>query len=378
MVTSLTGCQDFSNSSNSDFSSTSTSEEIIEEHNLIFTELCVGKAASNRAVEIYNISNKDIDLKDYRINIYRNPATDIPSESIALTGIIKSKETFVLAYDGANDQILAKADMVSHDFLTDGSFPMSISFKDLYIVDQLGVIGYSYDIGYHTDLVRKVECLEYIETYNPYFFIRYPVDTYTNLGNVDCVSNDILYAGPKLTAADFEKEFATTATHGDGGLIEVNLVSTVDGDTSKFNFGTKYAAYDISGTMSLRYYGVNTPEIAHGGNPADPYGPEARDYTNSILKQAKKFYVQSITNYSLHETYGRALGYLWVSLVDNPKPEDFINMSHLIIQQGFSNPAYLDRIDICNYMLYEGISYTEYLYDANNLAKNLERNIHSK
>lgn len=361
LMTSLSGCNNFN-----------------IEHNLIFTELCIGKASINRAVEIYNLSDESIDLSNYYINIYRNGGgSQKPTENIKLEGVLQGKSTFVLAFPEACDEILSRADMVSEDFLTDGSFPMTIKYKNKYIVDKLGVIGYSHDIGEHTDLVRKKEALYYIEDFNAYNFIRYPVDTYSNLGNVDCVSNDILNNGPRLTEEDFAKPFATEATHGEGGLVEVDLVGTVDGDTSKFNFGYEYADFGISGTMSLRYYGVNTPEIAHFGNPADPYGNEARDYTNSLLREAKKFYIQSITNYSLHETYGRALGYLWVSFVDNPKPEDFENMSYLIIKEGYSNPSYLDRLDLCNYMTYEGISYVEYLYDANNLAKNLNKNIHS-
>ena len=361
LLTSLTGC----NSSP-------------VEHNLIFTELCIGKYSVNRAVEIYNISDKDINLKDYYINIYREFGENSnPTENIQLTGVLQAKSTFVLAYTEACEEILAKADMVSSEFKTDGSFPMTIKYKNKQVVDSLGIVGYSYNIGEYTDLVRKAECLYYIENFNAYNFIRYPVDTYANLGNVDCVSNDVLVAGPKLTEEDFAKPYATNATNGAGGLIEVKLTGTVDGDTSKLDFGYEYEEFGISGVMSLRYYGINTPEVAHFGNPADPYGNEARDFTNSVLAKVKKFYVQSITNYSLHETYGRALGYLWVAFVDNPKPEDFINMSHLIIQEGYSNPSYLDRLDLCNYMLYEGVSYTEYLYDANNLAKNLKKNIHT-
>ena len=56
---------------------------------------------------------------------------------------------------------------------------------------------------------------------------------------------------------------------------------------------------------------------------------------------------------------------------------DYFLMNHLIIQQGYSNPAHVSRNGIANNMLYKGISYIEYLYDANQYAIKEKLNIHS-
>ncbi len=373
---SLTYSSDIS--SQDDISSINSSEKEEVEYNLIFTELCIGSAASNRAVEIYNLSDIDIDLDDYYIEIYRNYGLSgqEPSEIIDLNGLIKGHDTFVVAYDKANEEILAKADQIDENFLTDGSFPMTLSYKHEQILDHIGVVGYSYDIASHADMVRKLEFFFPRETFEFYDWVRYPNNTYSNLGNINCLDNATLYAGPKLSLEDFTKPYVNESGDGGGGLLEVDLLYTIDGDTSKFDFGNTLSAYGISGSNSLRYYGINTPELAHNGNPEDPYGSEARDYTNSLLYQAKHYLVQSVVNYSLFETYGRVLGYLWLSFVDNPNPEDYMLINHNIILNGYSNPAHVSRTGICDDMLYQGISYVEYLFDANNYAKMLKIHIH--
>ncbi len=50
----------------------------------------------------------------------------------------------------------------------------------------------------------------------------------------------------------------------------------VDGDTA-------YITTD-EGEEDVRFIGVDTPEIAHEGNPADCYGDEAADFTRSALE----------------------------------------------------------------------------------------------
>ena len=336
---------------------------------LIFTELYIGESYSNRAVELANVADSDLDLNEYVLNIYRNGGNGNvkPSETIALKGTLKSQETYVIAYNYANSEIQAKADLVSEDFLNDGTFPMTINNNHGEVVDYLGYPGYFYDVANHSDTVRKVEKLK-ASTFTPYDWIRYPTNNLNNLGNLYCLDNDALYAGPKLTDADFFAPYATNNNLGGGGCVEVSLSYTIDGDTTKFNFGYSLSEYGISGSNSLRYYGINTPEISHGGNPADPYGPEAKEFTNSIINKAKHYVVQSVKGYSLTETYDRLLGYVWVSMENNPKPEDYFLLNHYIVQNGYARIGHITRGSYNDDMTYKGVSYVEYLYDAQQYA----------
>ena len=59
---------------------------------LIISEYLEGDGA-NKAIELYNISKKEIDLSDYSISIYISEGKET---NISLEGIIKPKETFVL------------------------------------------------------------------------------------------------------------------------------------------------------------------------------------------------------------------------------------------------------------------------------------------
>ena len=377
--TSISESMSISESTSSIDSSSSSSSYELPPYiggDLLFSELLVGDAAKDRALEIVNIGDKTIDLSGYQIEIFRDGLINGPTEIIPLSGQISPKKTFVLVYYSANEELINKANQISELFLNDGTFPMILT-NSKGIIDQIGYVGYYYDVAFHRDAVRKVEYLVPSDTYIPYAWVCYPNNDYSHLGNIDCLDNDTIFNSPKLTEEDFKKPYAVDTSTGSGGLIEVSFQYGIDGDTSKFNFGYELDEFDIYGTMSLRYYGVNTPEIAHGGNPADPYGPEAKDFTNSILAKCKHFLVQSVDGGPLTETYGRALGYLWVTYESNPTINDYFLMNHLIIQNGFSNPAHVTRGGIANNMLYKGISYIEYLFDAQQYAIKEHLNIHS-
>lgn len=349
------------------------------ERNLIFTEFCCGQLVNDRAVEIYNLSDESIDLSNYSLAIYRHGDAK-PSETIQLSGTLEGKKTYVVVYSGSNDSFKAKANLISDDLMNNGTYSMSILYKNQYVLDVLGDIGYNFDIAESSDLVRKTNFFTPRDKYEEYGWIRYPVGTLSNLGNIDCIDEKTLLEGPKLTQKDLDTPFCESSVTGNGGTIKASLSYSIDGDTSKINFGYDYSEYGISGNLSVRYFGINTPEIAHGqSDKADPYGNEARDYTKSLIESAKSIVIQSIRDYSLHETYGRILGYVWISDKYDPKPEDYELLSYKVVKEGLAKVGFITRSDeYTTKMTYKGISYTEYLYDAQNYAKVLKLNIHSE
>ena len=336
---------------------------------LIFSEFYVGEVRANRAVELANVGKKDLDLSKYHINIFRDGGQEKAkaTDKIYLEGTLEPGKTYIIAYSDANEQIKAKANLISEDLLNDGTFPMTINNSKEQIIDYLGFPGYFYNLAQGADAVRKVEKLT-ASTYSAYDWIRYPTSNLDNLGNLNCLDNETIFLGPKLTENDFNKPYAVSNSEAGGGAVEVTLSYTIDGDTTRFNFPNSLSAYDLSGSQSVRYYGINTPELPHGGNPADPYGPEARDFTNNIINTAKHFVVQSIEGYNLTETYGRLLGYVWVSFENNPEPGDYFLLNHYILQNGFARVGRIERGSYNDLMLYNGISYVEYFYDAQQYA----------
>ena len=347
--------------------------------NIIFTEMNTGTNYANRALEISNISEEDVSLNHYAINVYRN-WSDVPTETINLDGyVINAKSCFIVAYSGASDEIKNKANLITNKYLNDGTFPVSLTFYG-QVVDTIGEIGNIYDFAKAAVLVRLKEYFKQSRKFTKYHWIRYPVNTLDTLGNYDVASEENLLNGPKLTDEFFSKPFCDNSSKGNGGVLEVSYLYNIDGDTTRFNYGSDYSTYDISGSLSTRYYGVNTPEIAHSDDEEpDPYGDEARVFTQRMLDSAKHFIVQSVNGYSLHETYGRMLCYVWISKKDNPEISDYQLLNFLIVKNGYSRPGFIDRqADYNSLMTYQGISYVEYLYFANSYAELLGLNIHSK
>ena len=365
------------------FSSSSSSSSIVEippvNPNIIFTEMNTGTSFVNRALEISNISDEDASLDHFAVHVYRNWSEEY-TETIPLDGyIIKAKSCFVIAYHMAKQEILDKADLVTDKYLNDGTFPVSLSFYD-EVVDTIGHIGYIYDFAKAAVLVRLKEYFKQSKSFKDLHWIRYPVNSLDTLGNYDVVSEETLQEGPKLSEEFYNTPFCDNATNGNGGVLEVTYLYNIDGDTTRFNYGYDYSDFEISGSLSTRYYGINTPEIAHGsGEEPDPYGDEAKDFTTRMLKNAKHYLVQSVNGYSLHETYGRMLCYVWISNKDNPSISDYQLLNFLIIKNGFSKPGFVDRqAEYNSLMTYQGVSYVEYLYYANIYAEALGLNIHSK
>ena len=345
--------------------------------NILLTEINTGTSIRNRAVEISNIGDEDVSLDGYTLEIYRE-YSKVSDISISLSGYeIKSHDTFIVAYSSANEEILEKANLVTDDYLENGTFPISLNYYGT-IIDTIGTIGYIYDFAEKAVLVKLKEYFKQEPEFDENHWIRYPINTIDTLGNYDVVAEDTLLNGPKLNNEAFNKPFCEDGK-GKGGVIEVSLSWTSDGDTTGFNYGNQYSSEGVSGSLSTRYYGINTPEIAHSaGEVSDPYGDEAKYFTNDLLRDAKRYIIQSVDGYSIHETYGRMLGYVWISDKNNPSVEDYQLLNFLIVKNGFSKPAFITRsAEYNSLMTYQGISYVEYLYKANQYAATNKLNIHS-
>ena len=226
---------------------TALSQQITPCDELFISEYVEG-SRNNKALEIYNPSNRTIDLKDYRVTRWQNgSATWANQYSDVLSGIIGPKETKVLVIDkrdttqtGLDTPVVAalrnKGDLflspiydVSYSMYFNGDDAMSLDryyadFTTWVPVDIMGKIGerppfggwsdsFPYNSGLgkwytsnHT-LVRKREVLTGIDTIapirrgvtttapqaaNPQYFnpskewILYPIDFFDSLGSHDC------------------------------------------------------------------------------------------------------------------------------------------------------------------------------------------------
>lgn len=102
------------------------------------------------------------------------------------------------------------------------------------------------------------------------------------------------------------------------------VVYVVDGDTA-------HVEPDGGGAEEiLRFIGLDAPELAHNGDPAECYGPEAAAFVDDLL--ADKLIWLTFDG-TCRDTYDRTLAYLHLGA----REEDFVNRA--IVRTGYA-PAY--------------------------------------
>ncbi len=87
------------------------------------------------------------------------------------------------------------------------------------------------------------------------------------------------------------------------GLSEVMHV--IDGDTAEIKIGDK--------VESVRFLGINTPEVANPYKKEECYGPEASRRTKELIKAGESVYLIPDTFGPDRDKYGRLLRYIFLS-----------------------------------------------------------------
>jgi len=65
----------------------------------------------------------------------------------------------------------------------------------------------------------------------------------------------------------------------------------------------------LSDGIRVRYIGINAPEVAHEGRPAERFGPEARAFNRKLVSQKK---VRLELDREQHDQYDRLLAYVFL------------------------------------------------------------------
>jgi endonuclease YncB( thermonuclease family) len=340
---------------------------------LVFNEFDVGVSANDRALELANKGDSALDLSAYSIAIYH--ANDQkPTYFITLAGKLASKATYVIASDTANTTLKSKANQVSPSLVENGSWPMVLLHGDKR-VDTLGTPGYQTNWGIKSSMVRKDEFRLGRDVYEADDWIFFDADNTSYLGTyASPLTDEAVLAGPRLTASDLALPYVNGSVGG-GGVVSVTVASYGDGDTTRFNLPSSLSG-TYGSTHSFRYQNVDTPETDHETIQAQPWGYAAADFTNGLLKSASHILIQSIKGGTLTETYGRLLGFVWVTTVSNPTPGDYTLVNHEIVVNGYSKVAFSGAAT--SEMFYAGLSYYSYLVDGNNHAAKLGLKVHGE
>lgn len=128
------------------------------------------------------------------------------------------------------------------------------------------------------------------------------------------------YDGPKLVLNDlpFCVNFKPT-----NGFIKASFVEIIDGDTAYFKINNVIE--------SVRFMVVDTPSIYPN---IEKLGIEAKDYTESILKNAKEIYLESDSYNNLRDDTQahRLLAWIWA---------DGELLNYNLVKYGFATNKYI-------------------------------------
>lgn len=166
-----------------------------------------------------------------------------------------------------------------------------------------------------------------------------------------CIS--VITSGCDYTTFDAQNIFTEDKREfkvGSMDRIEVTLDSTVDGDTARFSYKGKVS--------SFRFLLIDTPETRHPRLGKQPFGQEASDRTESLLKNANKIEVEFDVGQK-QDKYNRYLAYIYV---------DGKMLNEILVKEGLAEVGYVYP---------PNTRYIDRLNDAQSTAKERKRGIWS-
>lgn len=323
---------------------------------------------NNTAIELYNLSNEDVDLSEWKLDIYSNGDT-IATYTNTLSGTIKSKGYYVIANaKTANEELKDKADLFAAELAYNGDDAIALKKND-EIVDVVGDLGYPTEFGKNVTLIKKPEHFKARTKYVPYDFMMYREGVFKYLKNEDfeIKTDKEMLDGPSLL--EEYKDLPYEVVNGDnrfggGGVVEVTLARNKDGDTADFKAVSGKPFWDsslnankggYSDTIPVRYTMIDTRENSPSSVGVQEWGQPASEFMKNLLNNAKKIEIQSVINKALTDGYGRHLAFVWV---------DGVLANFLVVRAGLSDSRSADLGREALQLHYKDVAYVGFMENA--------------
>lgn len=153
----------------------------VDSTKIFFSEYIEG-SSYNKALEIYNGADADIDLSKITIKLYTNGGTS-PYRTLSLSGTLVNGEVYVIAHDNANATILASTDLTNATVMIyNGNDVLELYYDDT-LVDRIGEVGSDAYYAQDVTLVRKAEVLNANTTFTVSEWNNYEKDETSYLGS---------------------------------------------------------------------------------------------------------------------------------------------------------------------------------------------------
>ena len=264
----------------------------------------------NRAIEIYNPTDRAIDLADYHIALFMNGSYEM-THRIQLTGMLESEGTHILIYRGSTQSLKDIADQDSNVLLFDGNDVVQLRYKNDTFIDTIYDLGNMLFVMWNEMFIRSEDVTSGSRTFNLTEWDAYIPSYITPFGTHPFDKLETF----EINLSYLNNSWGSTTV---SGMVQVTVSNINDGDTASFSPG-------FEGDSRMRFLGVDTPETYPS---VEPWGLEGKAFTTSYLnKPGATIYVQSDPYLGATETYGRSLGYIWV---------DGEMLNYLLIKNGFS------------------------------------------
>ncbi|SHF53824.1 Lamin Tail Domain [Salegentibacter echinorum] len=176
----------FLSCSNDDIAQETEEPESVDFSNEIFFSEYIEGSSFNKALEIVNLTGKNIDLEaeNYSIKKQTNGSGDWMGEE-KLLGELAYKQVIVITNESATiTELIEKADQLKAGAPLDfnGNDPVGL-FKDGKLIDIIGKFDNAEDFAKDIGLRRKKNQTEPASTYTPTHWEAFELDNFEGLGN---------------------------------------------------------------------------------------------------------------------------------------------------------------------------------------------------
>ncbi len=306
-----------------------------EDHSSLIISEYIEGSSYNKALEIYNGTGDEVDLKDYTLVHFNNGASQDPDDGkyvnvLDLEGTLENDEVHVVAHDESDEDILDVADQTGNTyFYSFNGDDAIVLFKDYdadtrqgTVVDSIGKVGEDPGSAWNQNqvstqnatLVRDQSVTsgdqDLYDSYDPSSeWIALPQDTFTHLGEYT-----------EVQAPEQKDQYTAVVER------------VVDGDTIKIQD-------PVLGTTTVRYLNIDTPETYH----LDSYDPslvtQNKDHSQKYHGERATQYLQNLLDSGdevrlklgeeAKDDYGRLLA-------EVIRKDDGVNTNLKMVEQGYA------------------------------------------